>query len=608
MPLEEQVVTSKWNITEIPAPTGGLNTADEEYRIADNEAVQMSNCVVRQGQVRPDSGYTELGDDPFSASYPTFYGNPRKPIQYVDNTGTQIILMVTDTTVYTLGAGDEWRVVTRGDDDTLAVGLTGTETSITLVSDAGFAVGDVIGILDDSSDLIMRKIDALPGANVVDLDVALPAGFTAAIGNAVHAGPNLTGNNTKNVVHVHVPSAQSVIFTNGVDRVQIFDGSTCQELTEIFTDISVTTCETVGLFANSVILGNITEGGAQKPHKVYWSDTGDPNEWATGNSGNDELFDTRDPIVGMKLLGDVNIIYRSRSIIRQEFVGTELQYFNFRTMIFGEEFGAQGVGAVGHNAIFPFESEHIFMSRDGIYSYKGGFSVENIGRKIFKGQFDSNGAVDKEVLYRGFLQYVPEYDDLYCFYPSTLATEYCDKALILNVASRVWTTRNWTHEMTGSSVRLVSESITYNDLIGQMIEQEWTALSRTVDGQVPTVLLTSVDTDNKVFEYDYISNTDNGTDIVWVAITKHFRQLDREIRFDRFDFLLAGGTVIVNFKFDGALKGGVAFTPGGALVRQRQYFQQVASSFQLIFRNTSASGAVVGDWSIRHRDSARWTT
>jgi len=613
---EDQLVSPRWFIAEFDHFLGGLNTSLDKHLIRDTESPNSENVIVRNGRLVVDTGYAQLGIEIWDGSNQVLFGDVRRIFEHVDNAANRSTLCVTDETVYILSVtatGFMWEPLFRGGTatSTLAVAAVATDTTITLAVGGGalFNDPDIIGLNDDNGDTITRKITGIAG-DVITLDTALPATFAAAIGNVVRGAPIYTGTDLTQVVWTAWPPLEWTIWTNGKDKIQRYDGTTVEKvpgLDGVGGDPNVATCGTLTTFKNYVVLGNMTEGGAQKPFRVRWCDTGDPTEWdpTASNAGFQDLVDTRDAIKAMKGLADDNIIYRTRSIVKQEFVDTAATLFNFRTVVHGLDPSTEGVGTVSPLGVAGQSDRHLILAADGVYEYRGAFSVVKLSDPVFRGIFDVHGELDEQNAFRSFTHFVAERDDVYFFYVIAGGT-YPQMALILNVPSGVWSKRKFKEEFSGFGLRVATNAIQIKDLVGTIIEQQWTFLSASVSGEIPTLVLGGVT--NRTYDYNFLAGSDDGVAIPWRFETKEIHNLHRQMRFDRYDFLLAGDSVTIMFSVDGGntFVSLGTFSPGPALDVIRSHHQVVSDRFTLRFSG-NGGGAQISSLSIKHREERRWS-
>lgn len=112
-----------------------------------------------------------------------------------------------------------------------------------------------------------------------------------------------------------------------------------------------------------LVAANI-KGGVDVEQRLMWSDTADPENWSTGNSGSLDLIEDGNDITGLDLFGDYLCVHKSNSIYLGQLVNT--------TEIFRFVRKATGVGTVANNSIVNLPTnEQVFVALDGIRSFNG---------------------------------------------------------------------------------------------------------------------------------------------------------------------------------------------------------------------------------------------
>ncbi len=279
-------------------------------------------------------------------------------------------------------------------------------------------------------------------------------------------------------------------------------------------------------------------------------------------------------------------------------------FFRFDTSIYGEDSGSQGVGAVSPNAVFALPDESIIMTSDGIYLYRGGFNVQLISDGIFEGTFSARGDMDGQNLGQNFLHFFDRTNEVFCFYRSTAATAFPDKAVVLNLTTGAWRKRLFSDEITSAGDTSDSPTFTaIDDLVGTINEQAWLLGSDAVVSGIGTVLLGTV-TSLRTMEYNYLAPDDDGTTIVWEVQSKEFDGVDIDIlmAWVELEFGAVSGTV--SYSTDGGQNWtAVGTVTGDVEVIPRRYdFDLAARKFR--FRATgSGGGAEIGKLAFKYKES-----
>ena len=154
--------------------------------------------------------------------------------------------------------------------------------------------------------------------------------------------------------------AKIMVFTNGVDVLRKFTGTG--------NDANLGGSPPIAKFCIAyktyLVLAYITTGGNTYSTRLQWSDTADPENWSTGNSGSVDLVEDSQDITGLGVFGDFITVHKDSSIYVGSVVTTG-EIFRFDRK-------ATGVGAVSQDTIHNIPTgEQIFLARDGIHLFNG---------------------------------------------------------------------------------------------------------------------------------------------------------------------------------------------------------------------------------------------
>lgn len=523
-------LNADWDYELVDDLTGGLNLSEKPHKIDKSQLVKAENVFFKNGRVVVDTGYTTFQE--------TVIGNPRVAFQFFKTTGSSELILITNERFYT-ETNDSWYLVSNGTSTTLSGAAVATDTVLNVTSSTGFTAGEPIGItLDDGTQ--HKSTIASTGAGTITIDDQMPSG--AAIGNTVLESIALNGIDDEQVSLVVLPAFNYLVFTNGQDIVQQYTGSLIQDVQNLPSSGN-TKCKAVAVYENHLLLLHTIEGGTAYPQRVRRSDTGDPTEWVTGNAGFTDLLDSEDFIVTSAPLGPYQIIYRERSIVRMEFIGSEDRLFNFDTVVSGE-------GAASVDAVADTGTEHVFVGNANIYEYRGGLDIEPIGDEVWDKLFGNDGEIDPSYKSRITLIFVEELDEIWIFYPtSSSSTNYPDKMIRLNLSKRAWSERVFPVEISGFGFYQTSTATKWNELVGTWLQQTFKWGSAKLTANSPTTFLLDPSAD-QVLEYDYVQDEDNGTTITWEIETKDFFNPSAKLRHDWFEFSAKGQTVLVEYSSD----------------------------------------------------------
>lgn len=599
--IREHRDDSVWREVLVPNFSLGMDLSESPELIDPQSVQSIINYSLVDGEVRGDFGYGSLGG--------TLRGTPKGIHVHETRAGVKTQVCVTDDTFYIyVPAVDEWHYVSDGVSTTLDANASGGAAALSVADETGFTGGDFVGLLlDDGTQHQTTVASTSPGT--VNIDDALPgSGVVASIGNTLVKALDLNGDDDNQVVFAGLASHEWLVFTNGVDKPYRYDGSTVEVVPNLPSG-GDTICRTLTVFGEGgyLILGNLIQSGTEEPYKYVWCDPGDPTTWGA-NSFN-RLLDIRDSIKAMRPLGPDLMVYRSRSFVRLELdpdadiVGGESP-FNVRSILYGESVSAQGVGVLSPNAVFGATDEHILMSFDGIYRYRGGLVPELISKPIDKAVFGKEGKLDKTNAHRAFVFLADETNEVFCLYPTSDDT-FCSQAAVYDRDRRTWRERSYTHELTCAGRREGGETIRIIDLTGTIAEQVWKIGTGPVAGLSPSVLLGDSDND-LVRVVDYVASTDGGTSFVCSLSTKRFKAPGRQLRFDSVEIEYSGPPIAVQMRKNDDEFESLGILPVSTkLVRTRLHKQRVVDSFNILLFQ-AGSGGYIGTMKVVYREEAKW--
>lgn len=587
MALDEIQDKDSWEYKLIDVFSGGLHIESRSDLISDNELVDALNLYNQQDLLQIDTGYTTFGS--------TVRGVPRAVFQFYKTDGTSELVLITQDTFYKW-TSSEWQYVSNGTSTTADAGEPTGETAISVADETGFSGGDYVGIILDDGTQHQTTV-ASTGVGVINIDDGIPAGRSVSIGAAVVEATAFSGDLDILIsLAVYAPN-DWLVFTNGVDKPQRYDGSTCEDVPNLPSSGN-TICRAVGVFNEYLLLMRTTEGGTAYPQRVRWCDTADPTNWTTGNAGYQDLVDSEDFIVTGAGLGPYYIIYKERSIQRMELVGTDELLFNFTPTVAGE-------GALSADSVVDLGDYHIFIGNANIYEYRAGFSYKALGDRIYDKVFGSRGELNSSYRQRVFAVYVEELDEVWFFYPSGSA-EVPNYLLRYRQENGSWWPRQFADDMVGYGFYQRTSAKTWQELSGTWTEQVWQWNSTLVLANSPTTLLCG-NSPKQVYEYDYSRSSDNGTDLPFRLETKDFRHPHYKMRLNMVETLVRGDSLDIEYSTDkgsswSSLK---TVTPGASLTRVRAWKQLIADHIRFRISGTGG-GAAIGWFGFEFTLESEW--
>jgi len=289
-------------------------------------------------------------------------------------------------------------------------------------------------------------------------------------------------------------------------------------------------------YKDYLVLGYVFSGTTVYPQRVQWSDTGNPEEWSTGNAGYQDLLEGVDWITGLEILGDRLIVFKERSIYSGYLVGTS-EIFNFDLKV-------SGIGTPAPASIGNVGDELIFLGWDNIYAFNG-ITIEDIGEPIKDELFST---MNSEKIGNCHALIIEELDEYHLFVPSVDST-YPDTEWVYNYIRKAWY-RNSRKNITRAGYYQKQSSATWDTLSGTWDSQTARWDDRVYGALSPTNLLG--DSSGYVYEWDYTVNDEAGVAIDGWFTTKDFTMNDfvRRKYWARLDVYGAGNSVVVDYSTD----------------------------------------------------------
>lgn len=325
------------------------------------------------------------------------------------------------------------------------------------------------------------------------------------------------------------------IMSNGVDVPQKCSSTSDPALSDLGG--SPPAARIVVEFKSYLLLMDTTESDKRCPQRVRWSDTGDPEEWTTGNASFVDLTGADWIQAAIKFKGDYIVVLKERSIW--------LGYATGDSAIFQFDQKVTGAGCAAPKTVESLGDEIIFLGWDDVYVFDG-IDYLSVGEDIRDELFRS---MNPKQIGKCFGVVVEEQKEYWLFVPST-SSDYCDTVWVFNYNLNKWTKAVPADTMSAFGYFEKQAKRTIGDLVGTIGEQTWRIGDRTTLESAPSTLFG--DTDGYIYEYDTMVNNDNGTVIdAWFS-GKDFNptQLMQRWRLLRIDSYFKGNGLDVEYSLD----------------------------------------------------------
>ena len=241
-------------------------------------------------------------------------------------------------------------------------------------------------------------------------------------------GPSFTGD--EDDIFWSVIFNDLFIVTNGTDNIMKWEGTTWADLGGATGNYKA---KCMAPFYSTLVLGHTIESGTACPYRIRWSDTGDPENWSTGNAGFVDLMDTADFITALVQMGDRLFVFKERSIWELIFVGdTGSAMFEPRLVI-------DGIGTYAGKTCINLGTKILFFGSDSIYSFDG-LHIDSVSDQLFPILYETGEKiVQHNKLNRAVAEYVEETGDYIVALPT--GNDNPDLLLRYNVKDKSWAKR-----------------------------------------------------------------------------------------------------------------------------------------------------------------------
>lgn len=534
--LDKLAPTEKAQTTRLPLLNGGIRADKAPIDLAPNEVAAQEALHVVRGRLVVDTGYA-----PFSGSYA---GVAQRQFQAVFDSAVVIDLLITTFSLYRYVASlGVWQLVSWNMLHETTAPAAAAATTIEVDDVTDIAIGTTIGVsLDDATQhiTVVSNVAAL----VLTLTDAIPAGRSVAIGANVAVATPLAGDPQLSQVCITVfPGNSWVVFCNGVDEIMYFDPAT--GVAKLLGGLpSATSCKAMAVFHECLLIGNLIEGGTEKPARVRMSDQADPEGWDVGVDGIAALYDlldTPDAIHALVTLGPWLFAYRDASVMRASYIG------NFNETLFWE-YMITNDGAVSQGAVASVSAgRHVFVGHTGIWGYSGDYNLTPLGEAVYAEFLAAEGDLYAPLIEMLHTCYVPPLREVWILYPSRedLEVQAPNKMLRLNVATGAWSTRHFAATFVATGSHLPQSGITWDTA-----PQTWDAAiwarawnSNSLVQNVPNLMLLPY-VGTQLYVYDYATTDDDGTPITWELVTAQLGDESTYTRWERVELLALGEVTV----------------------------------------------------------------
>ncbi|MDB5541981.1 MAG: hypothetical protein JWQ89_3708 [Devosia sp.] len=219
-----------------------------------------------------------------------------------------------------------------------------------------------------------------------------------------------------------------LVINNGVDQPQFWGGDTAVKFANLTGWNSAWRAASMRPFKNYLVALDITKSGARYPHMVKWSSAADPGSlppsWdetdATKDAGEQPISDTTDFLIDQLALGDINVIYKERSMFGMQYIGPPYIWRFYRLP------GESGMLTRGCAVNTP--KGHVVLTSGDLILHNGQGPQSIVSGRMRKWLFNS---IDPTNYARSFLVTNPALNEVWVCFPTT-GQAACTLALVWN--------------------------------------------------------------------------------------------------------------------------------------------------------------------------------
>lgn len=299
-----------------------------------------------------------------------------------------------------------------------------------------------------------------------------------------------------------------LVLNNGRNIPRYWGGNTATTLVDLTGWTSTWRAASIRPFKNYLVALDVTKGSTRYPHMVKWSAAADPGtipvSWNEADpsidAGELDLAETPDLLVDCLPLGDVNIIYKERSMYAMQYIGGE---FIFRFQRLPGNYGMLSRGCAANTP-----NGHVVLSAGDVVLHNGQGPQSILTAKVRNWLFSQ---IDSDNYKRCFVTSNPSRNEVWICFPEALQTS-CTKALVWNWVDGTFGVRGLQNVTYGASGQL--DYSLYNNWDGDTDSWDsdvtpWNTVNETASYDT-RLLLCSENIDVSAVD---ASNTNNGTNV-----------------------------------------------------------------------------------------------
>lgn len=298
-----------------------------------------------------------------------------------------------------------------------------------------------------------------------------------------------------------------LVVTNGVDAPQSWVPSASNDCANLANWPASTTCKSIRAFKQHLVALDVTKSSTRYPYLVKWSHPADPGavpaSWdetnATYDAGEQDLGDSYGEVIDGGALDDVFIIWKANATYAMRYVGPPY--------IFAFQRVTDQSGIIARNAWCETPRGLVVMTLGDVVLQVGDKPPQTIINGRNREWLFSN--IHQGYYQRSFVAHNEDKFEVMVCFPSLSSSGWCDKALVWNYASDVWSQRDLPTAAAAAVGYVASTSPTI-DSVTTMIDSDTTLIDAGASNLTTQTVVIASANDTKLYAFD-AGETADGT-------------------------------------------------------------------------------------------------
>jgi hypothetical protein len=272
-------------------------------------------------------------------------------------------------------------------------------------------------------------------------------------------------------------------------------------------------------YYDHILAANVIDSGVSLPQSIYWNNRGDPEDWAGGSAGYEDLIQGTGVIMGMEILNQRIYIVKPYSMIEGYYTTEVSPAFTFNQDKIYKS------GCANSKTLVNTGSFLIFMGVEHVTLFDG-FQINYIDDDVSK---DLITSLNQEFAYKNFAAHIAD-KFLYCLFIVDINHEEPNKVYVYNYRTKTWTIWDIADFMRCTGEYTVETEVAWEDIPDGVAWTDyggyWNISTLTANSN----RLAFGDSAGYVYSMDFTNTTDNETDIDCFIETKDYESIDKDGR------------------------------------------------------------------------------